>query len=175
MKHPLARRHFVLGRSALRSLLGEISGRPPADVGLWTGEDGAVRCDLPGWHCSIAHAEERIVAAAARRPIGVDVEFIRPREPGIANYMLRSDELNMFDALPLDRTRAIILCWTLKEAALKAIRIGLRQSAKACRLDISHDSGTATAEITTPPARLRAAFAEQDGYYVSIAWGDGLN
>lgn len=175
IKHPLARRHFVLGRSALRSLLGEISGRPPADIGLWTGEDGAVRCDLSGWRCSIAHADERIVAVAAQRLIGVDVEVIKPREPGIASYMLRPEEREMFDALPLDRTHAIIMCWTLKEAALKAVRIGLRQSAKACQLDIDYGACTAKVAIDDPQINLRAAFAEQDGYYISIAWSDTLS
>lgn len=84
--------------------------------------------------------------------------------------MLRNDEQDMFDAMPLDRDRAVILCWTLKEAALKAVRMGLRQSAKACRLDINITAGTATAEITKSAVNLRAAFAEQQGYFVSVAW-----
>ena len=174
VRHPRTRRHFVLGRSALRALLGRQLNMEAAAVPLWTDEDGAVRCEVSGWHCSIAHAEERIIAVAARRLIGVDVERIQPREPGIADYMVREDEQAMYNALPVDRVRAVILCWTLKEAALKAVRIGLRQSAKACRLDIDFAAGTATAMISRPAAILRAAFEEQDGYYVSVAWDPAL-
>ena len=171
IRHPRARRHFVLGRSALRGLLGSQFGLAPKDVCLRVGDDGAVRCDVPGWHCSIAHSNARVIASVARRPIGIDIELIKPRDPGIAGYLLRPDERESFDALPLDQTRAIILYWSLKEAALKAMHIGLRQSAKACRLEVNMAERTATAQITKPPAELNAAFAEEDGYYVSAAWG----
>ena len=119
IRHPRARRHFVLGRSALRGLLGSQFALAPKDVCLRVGDDGAVRCDVPGWHCSIAHSNARVIAAVARRPIGIDIELIKPRAPGIAGYLLRPDERESFDALPLDQTRAIILYWTLKEAAPK--------------------------------------------------------
>ena len=174
MSHPRTRRLFVLGRSALRTLLAQQLRMEPEEVPLWTDAHGAVRCGVGDWHCSIAHAGERIVAVAAHRRIGVDVERIQPREEGIADYMLSEDERKMFDSLPLDRVRAVILCWTLKEAALKAVRIGLRHSAKACRLDIDYTTSTARAVITEPVVQLRAAFEEQDGYYLSVAWDPGI-
>ncbi|MDE2730664.1 MAG: 4'-phosphopantetheinyl transferase superfamily protein [Bacteroidota bacterium] len=175
IRHPRAKRHFVLGRSALRTLLGEQLNMEPQAVPLWTDEVGAVRCEVPGWRCSIAHSEQRVIAVAARRRIGVDVERIQPRDSGIADNMVRCDEQAMFDALPVDRVRAVILCWTLKEAALKAVRIGLRKSAKACRLDIDYAASTASALIVESAATLHAAFAEQEGYFVSVAWGRALS
>ena len=147
----------------------------PVEVPLFTAEDGAVACGLPGYYCSIAHSGGRAVAATAKRSIGVDIERIQPRSPGLMDYLLRPDEYDVFSRLPLDKSHALILCWTLKEAALKAVRIGLRHSAKACRLEINYLAQSAKAFIEGSTTALRVAFIQQDGFYISVAFADRVS
>ncbi len=163
------RREFVLGRAAARTLLAERLGAAPTEVVLRVANDGCVEalgCDIS---LSITHAGPHAVAAIARRPVGVDLETIQPRHPGLPRFLLHPDEHHLLDTLPFEQTHALILCWTLKEATLKGLRTGFRLSPKKLRLEIEAGDGIAFVH-PDGGAAWQARFIERAGHFLAIAY-----
>ena len=122
------RRRRLLVRAALRTVLGDLLGLPPAAVPLEV-RDGRplVRSGrrVPGVSCS-AGGDLALVAVAPRAGVGIDLERVGPGPEG--DEWLAAPELARLAARPgevrsADRTR----CWTAKEAVLKAEGTGLRR------------------------------------------------
>ncbi len=165
---PKRRREFVLGRAAARLLLSERLAVAPSEVVLRVAESGVVEVAAGGLYLSISHSGDWAVAVASPRRIGVDIERIAPRLPELEQYMLHPDEPSLTDVLPLDKERADILCWTLKEATLKAMHRGLAYSPKKLRLDVDFGRGRAT--VRDADGYLwEAWFEERDGYYAAVS------
>ena len=165
--HPKRKAEFERGRIALRLLLAERLGVAPRDVPLQVAADGAV--ELAGFDevVSIAHAGGRAVAAAGRRALGVDVERIVPRRPDLYRFLLHSDEYGVLDVFERPMDEALLICWTLKEATLKARRSGFRLSPKKLRLEPQG----AQIHIAGPGGeRWHARFEVRDGFVVSVAY-----
>lgn len=165
-------REYALGRTAARHLLAERLGLAPPEIPLVTAEDGAPQLDGHPWHVSIAHTATaeaiHAVAALAPRPLGVDLEVIRPRRPDLYRYLCHPDEYGLIERLPYAPDVAPVLVWTLKEAALKAMRTGLRCSPKRLRLSLGAD-GEAHALLDGAEGwALR--YAERDGCFVAVAF-----
>jgi 4'-phosphopantetheinyl transferase len=118
------RDRFVTARATLRRLLGERLGIEPG--GITFGERGRgkpVLAEEPigdGTHFSVSHAGGVIVIAVADRPVGVDVELVRPDawDERMAALVLSPPELSWLAAQP-DRDLAFFRCWTRKEAYAK--------------------------------------------------------
>ena len=162
------RQEFILGRAAARLLLSERMDVNPRNVLLEVAESGAIDVLDSDLHISIAHSGDHAVAAAAPRFIGVDIENIAPRHVDLHRYMLHPDEYHLIETLPLDRERAQILCWTLKEAVLKGMRQGLRYSPRKLQLDIDIDAAAASVQ-GEDGRRWSLFFEEWDAYYVAVA------
>lgn len=167
--HPGQRKSFVLGRTAVRSLLGERLGLAPHQVRLRRAEDGAAILEGAKWQVSIAHSGPHAVGVVGQRALGIDLERIRPRRKGLEKRILHVEEWADFEALPLDHARRVILIWTLKEATLKTIRMGFRHAASAVRLEVDFPAGRATAQLPGRPS-LQLWFMERKGYYLSVAY-----
>jgi 4'-phosphopantetheinyl transferase len=138
-------RHFVVARSALRSLLGEYLSMPPRRLEFAYGEHG--KPAFEGTHAvlgfNISHSGEMaVVAVGWSRALGVDVERMRPL-PDLADLAARSfapRELSALGALPeTDRLGAFFRCWTRKEAFIKATGQGLAQRLDAFAVSLAAD------------------------------------
>ena len=162
------RQEFILGRAAARLLLSERLSLRPGDVPLEVAESGAIDVLGAELHVSIAHSGDHAVAAASSRMIGVDIESIAPRHSELHRFLLHPDEYGLLENIPLDRDRSQILCWTIKEATLKAMRTGLRFSPKKLRLEIDVDGETAVAHVEGG-GHWAVFFEEWDEYYVAVA------
>ena len=64
---------------------------------------------------SLSHSGGMALCALSNRPVGVDVELVRPRRPGLPAYALSPEELARFDGGWEDFYRL----WTLKEGWCK--------------------------------------------------------
>jgi 4'-phosphopantetheinyl transferase len=167
-----SRRHeFLAGRAAARQLLAARLSVSPADVPLRRDADGGVSVDGADWSVSIAHSGPHAVAACARTPIGVDLEQIQARDPAIATFLFRPADRGLVDRLPYGPDAALILCWSLKEAVLKARRSGFRTSPKDLRLTVDPDSETAGIEVDGDPP-WHVVYARFDGYWAAVAVPD---
>ena len=170
------RQRFALGRRAARALGADRLGCDPAEVPLRVGPDGAPRLD--GAHVSIAHAGRGggAVGAAglADRPVGVDVETIRPRHPALWRRILRDDERGVLDALGGPTDAAQTLLWSMKEAVLKGQRTGLRAGALSVRLTLgpappAGGAGRASAEAEASGA-WDLAYADLGDLWLVVTW-----
>lgn len=162
------RREFLAGRAAARRLLAEQLDTTPAQVPLHRAEDDAVDVEAEDWRVSIAHSGPRAVAACARHPVGVDLEHVEPRDPAIARFLFAPEHRGLIDTLPHDADAALILCWTLKEATLKARRSGFRTSPKDLQLTVAPEAASARVEVEGGK-RWMVQYAALDGYWGAVA------
>lgn len=139
------RDRFIVERGALRHLLGQYAviepGRLQFRYGLHgkpalTGDGGAV--------CfNVSHSQGVALVAVTRgRELGVDVERIRPMfaVDRIAERFFAAREAAMLRALPpSEKQVAFFLCWTRKEAYIKAVGDGLARPLD--RFEVSVGSG----------------------------------
>lgn len=165
---PKRRQEFILGRAAARLLLSERLDIDPGDVPLEVADSGAIDVIGADLHVSIAHSGDHAVAAASSRMLGVDIESIVPRHTELHRFLLHPEEYDLLETIPLDHDRSQILCWTLKEATLKAMRTGLRFSPKKLRLEIDVSGETGIAHVTEG-GHWTLFFEEWDEYYVAVA------
>jgi 4'-phosphopantetheinyl transferase len=124
------RNRFLQGRLALRRLLGLYVGLSPRDVPLQHARYGKPFVDARfAIGFNLAHSGDRALAAVSRfRHVGVDIEEALPRGAleGIARTVFTRDECRALHRRPeTERLSAFLTCWTRKEAALKAIGVGL--------------------------------------------------
>ena len=64
---------------------------------------------------SLSHCGRLALCSLSDSPVGVDIELVRPRRPGLPAYALSGDELSRFDGSWEDFYRL----WTLKESWCK--------------------------------------------------------
>lgn len=129
---------FALGRTAARNLLAEQLGCAPASVPLALADGGAPVVEGHPLYVSISHAgrgpETLAAAAVAGRPVGLDLEWIRPLRPDLYRRILAPDEHALLEALPFGHDEAQALLWSLKEAVLKGLQTGFRRSPRGIYL-----------------------------------------
>ncbi|SBO43746.1 4'-phosphopantetheinyl transferase superfamily protein [Cyanobium sp. NIES-981] len=127
------RERFLLGRSALRQLLGCWLQSDPRRLPLAAGAHGKPELRLEGRPAgppfNVAHSGHLVVLAFhADRGVGVDVERSRPQlawRP-IARRVLPSATVAWLDQRPeAERPEAFLQQWCLLEASLKARGTGL--------------------------------------------------
>jgi 4'-phosphopantetheinyl transferase len=124
------RRSFIITRGILRTLLGRYIDLAPAAVPLCYGINGKPSLAIPSQnHFNMSHSGDLAVFAFTTGcEVGVDVELMRPllRSQDLAESFFSPDEVLQLHGLSVDqRERAFFLCWTRKEAYIKATGRGL--------------------------------------------------
>lgn len=79
----------------------------------------------PDLHFNLSHSGALALCALADRPVGVDVELVRPRSAALPAYVFRGAEHERFLALGGD-WGAFYTLWTEKESILKYTGEGLK-------------------------------------------------
>jgi len=149
MSHANALRYRA-AHKALRRLLGSSLAQEGAELAFEIGPFGrpAVAGES-GLHFSLSRSDGVALIGICDMPIGVDVEVIRlvPERNALAEAHLTAEEFAAWRRVdPDDRDRALLYCWTLKEAIAKALGVGL--SLPPCWIDTLGD------ETRAPRARL---------------------
>jgi 4'-phosphopantetheinyl transferase len=129
-RRALDRDRFLCGRGGLRFLLARYLGCAP-EVPVFTyGEYGKPELAQPaaGLYFNLAHSGQWVVYGFSWcRVIGVDVEEIAPRtylEDLIRRCLTPQEQMSLPLAAP-ERLHRFFQHWTLKEAHLKAVGMGL--------------------------------------------------
>lgn len=165
IQHPRAMADLLAGRRLIRAVFGARLGIGPAEVRLVEGERGALALDPAhgaAWHFNLSHTDGLVVLAVARRPIGVDVEWVaRPgRTVELADRYFARAEVAALRALPeaAQRDRFFEL-WTLKEAYIKARGLGLAIPLGSFAFELGEEIGLTLAPEAgdVPGARWRCA------------------
>jgi 4'-phosphopantetheinyl transferase len=129
---PRDRDRFIAGRGALRDVLARYVGEPASEISFdyeAAGKPHIRRPSTLGVQFNLSHSHGLAVCAVGRhRTIGVDLEALRPEVAGeeIAVNYFSARELEELRALPTpQRVEGFFLCWTRKEAYIKARGGGL--------------------------------------------------
>lgn len=175
------RNRFIIARAMLRVILSRYLDIEPDQVQLCYGPHGKpyLREDMNQAliRFSVAHSHQMAVyALACAREVGIDLEFTRPVgriEQTAAEFMSRC-ELALLSKLPAEQKQeAFYLCWTRKEAYVKARGLGLGQPLE--QLDVSIAPGKPARLLGVegnPNERLRwslYSFTPASGYLAALA------
>jgi 4'-phosphopantetheinyl transferase len=135
------RRSYVLSRGSLRLLLGRYLGMAPNHVPLSRAPRGKPILDEGRIKFSVSHSGDMVLFGFTRGcEIGIDVEQIRPLQDvvAIAHRFFCHDEAAELMSLPPDeRLHAFFLCWTRKEAYIKALGEGLYMPLDGFRVTVA--------------------------------------
>ena len=151
------RDHFIAAHGVLRAILGRYLDRAPECLSFCYGSHGKPalvgESGADAIHFNMSHSHGVALYAVARsRAVGIDLEFVR-REleiEQIAERFFSHRETATLRALPADLRRcAFFLCWTRKEAYIKAKGEGL--SMPLDRFDVSLVPGEPAALLSTRP------------------------
>lgn len=80
---------------------------------------------VPDHHFSLSHSGGLALCALSDRPVGADIELVRPRRAGLPDYVFRGAERDRFLALGGDWS-AFYTLWTETESIIKYTGEGLR-------------------------------------------------
>ncbi len=149
------RERFIVARGVLRAILGRYLNRAPNSLSFRYSTHGKPalfsESDLDTIQFNLSHSHGTALYAVSRgREVGVDLEFIRGdlEAEQIAERFFSHSENETLRALPLSlRTYAFFLCWTRKEAYIKARGEGL--SLPLDQFDVSLIPGEPAALLNT--------------------------
>lgn len=134
-------RSFILARGALRILLGRYLNTAPHDLEFSYGSKGKPTLSAPArLQFNASHSGAlALFAFTMDCEIGVDVEVVRqtPDIEDIAKRFFCTEEAAELMSLPAgQRDQAFFLCWTRKEAYIKATGEGLSAPLDAFRVTL---------------------------------------
>jgi 4'-phosphopantetheinyl transferase len=126
---------YVVTRSLVRTVLGEHTGVAPRDLRVRLTPAG--KPEAEGVHFNVTHSGEVVLLAVCdERAVGVDVE--RRREVARVDALIdrwltvgEREELAALRARGLELSDAFLRVWSLKEARLKALGVGISGAAGA--------------------------------------------
>jgi len=126
---PRRRREFLVGRGAVRSILGAYLGIAPRHVEIAVGPHGKPFVDAPGAPAfNLSHSGDMaVVAVSAGFDVGIDIERVDPALDvmAIARRFLAPDEVAHLASLEAAaRAAAFSRLWTRRQACLKTSGTG---------------------------------------------------
>jgi 4'-phosphopantetheinyl transferase len=129
-----AAERYVVTRSLVRIVLGEHLGETPRAVKLSRTDAGKPLTERV--HFNVSHSGDLILLAVSdARAIGVDVERRRPvpKVDALIQRWLTHDERANLDRIRgagAEQSDAFLRVWSLKEARLKALGVGISGAAR---------------------------------------------
>ena len=155
------RKHFIVGRGMLRTILGHYANIEPNQLQFSYGSRGKpalVSTDIDSMlQFNLSHSNGLALYAVTRdRQIGIDLEHIRPISDieQLTKRFFSPREYSVICSLPKSEQQVTFFeVWTCKEAYLKATGEGLAQlqqvevsltHGETCHLNIHTDSQAAT-------------------------------
>ncbi len=106
----------------------------------------------PGIHFNLSHCKTAVACVLSDRPVGVDVETVRPFRESLARHVLSGEEYESVVTAERPKVEFIRL-WTMKEACLKLTGEGIRTDLKTV--------------LATPGVNIETT--EEDGIVCSVA------
>jgi len=150
------RNRYIVAHASLRDILGRYLGVKTGQLAFTTNAYGKPVLVNHNIAFNLSHSSSyALIAVAEDRKVGVDIECVRPdiEYENVARRSFSQREMAEFRSLPIDqKVLAFFLCWTRKEAYIKARGLGL--SIPLDSFDVSLTPGK--------PAKLRYAEMHPD-------------
>jgi 4'-phosphopantetheinyl transferase len=138
------RRDYALAHDLLRRSLSRLAPVSPAEWMFESGEYGKPRVNPPGLAFSLSHTHGFVACAVARDlRVGLDIERIDRRidAQAIADRFFSAPEATALERSVGDRQAALFVeLWTLREAYVKALGLGLSQPLTDLSFDLDEDA-----------------------------------
>jgi 4'-phosphopantetheinyl transferase EntD len=153
MSGPIRPREFLGGRFLAKSMAARILGVDPADIGIEVEAEGRPRIAAPEALClGITHTRDYAACAISRSRVGLDFEELgrKGELKGVEDYAFSPREKAF--AAGEDRELRFFAIWTLKEAYLKRLGLGVPEIRRAPSFELG------------PGAAISAAGGEECGY-----------
>ena len=138
------RQHFIAARGILRQLLAEYLRRSPVDLEFAyhsRGKPYLVSPTVTPVAFNVSHSRGlALLAFSPGRELGADLEFIRPEiasDEIASRYFAPSEVAELQSLSPAQRPEAFFLCWTRKEAYIKARGEGLQIPLTSFRVSLT--------------------------------------
>ncbi len=179
------RRNWLAGRLAAKTLISrhlqerENRSLPLTDIEIDYSAQGEPQARVEGQtlshlSLSIAHSHGHGFAGLAllseEGRIGVDIEFIRPLNPRLSSRILTPQELKALPRSPNDKEhKQLILYWTLKEAALKALKPVLAVSMAQLEVQMGKNQGQAQIHLPLGDVYLKAHYQQEHSVFRAYA------
>ena len=146
------RHRFIAAHAALHQLLAQRCGQAGKGLRFVAGRFGKPALVAADLHFNLSHSHDTgVVALSTRDELGVDVEVVRPMPDALAlaaAYFSPAEQAALAACPPAQRDRAFFVCWTRKEACLKAVGIGLHLALDGFEVGIEPVAQTVV--MTTP-------------------------
>lgn len=174
-RFPIDRDRYVARHVFLRQVLAGYLGTTPQGVRIHTTRLGRPELDAPcSLDFSISHSDGRALVAVSRGGrVGVDIERVRHLDDALdlaADHMTER-EVACVRSVPLgSRSRAFLELWTRKEAAVKAMGLGLSQPLD--RFDTGEpgpDGVSSPTGLPGDPAMGIVGLVDPDGFVAAVA------
>ena len=169
------RHRFVAAHAALRSTLSQQTGIPGALLEFTLGAFGKPALTEPAnVHFNLSHSQSvALIATSEGAEIGVDVELLRPMPDAdalAATYFTAAEQRALAAVPPQRRERAFLVCWTRKEACLKATGMGLGVDTRSFEAGLDEDAREVRIPLDGTVARLALrSFDGGEGVVCAIA------
>jgi len=136
--HTRRRRSWLAGRALILAALSRHSGDAEA-AELHTDGSGGVLYKDGALKLSLSHSQDLMGVALSSLPIGLDLEWPRPRPAlaGVARQFSQSESAALDALPPASRHERIYTLWTLKEAACKAAGVSIWEGLRNACFDLS--------------------------------------
>jgi len=182
---PKRRADLLLGRWTTKQLVAAWlrdqghESPPPSSISIDADADGAPQLTLPAGlptpRISISHSHGTAFCALAdATPIGVDIEWIEPRDRSFVQDFFTPDEIRGIDAAD-DPDEWTTATWSAKESVLKAVRTGLRADTRsvACFPESGGSPWSpVTVQVDPDMPRMTAWWWRCGGYVLTAACED---
>jgi 4'-phosphopantetheinyl transferase len=173
---PRIRRSFILGRGALRLLLGHCTGLDPSAVEFVYNELGKPWLASEDLSFNVSHSGDIFACAIAASKqasvgVGLDIEEIRdlPDIESLASQTLSAHEMDEWKNLPREaKLPSFFQSWTCKEAVLKATGDGLAGGLATVTVQPGGKVSFARGALRQVPLHVRS-FLPYPGYAGAIA------
>ena len=162
------RHRFVAAHAALRSTLAQQTGIPGALLDFTLGAFGKpVLVEPAGLHFNLSHSQSvALIAISDGAEIGVDVELLRPMPDAAAlaaDHFTAAEQRALASLPPERRDRAFLVCWTRKEACLKAVGTGLGIDTRSFEAGLDEDADAREVRLPLEGRVARLALHAFDG------------
>lgn len=170
-RHEDDRRRCLCADMLARRMLAKASGKAPEEIAFTIGYKGKPSANVP-FYFNVSHSGNYVLCAVSEKPIGADIEQIKPFRAGmVARYFTKDEAAYIWgDTTPTTETvtdpeicTRFYRTWTAKESYVKMTGTGISTDLSAVAFDPA--AGTVCAiPLLTPDA--------PDGYAASIIESD---
>ncbi|WP_193222343.1 4'-phosphopantetheinyl transferase family protein [Alkalilimnicola sp. S0819] len=155
------RRAYIAAHALLRATLSALTGLGAPDLRFSLNVYGKPELvpapGVPPYRVNLSHTRGlAAVAVSLEQDVGVDVEWLGRRPPGLAladRYFAPSECAWLAARPEADRHEALLTLWTLKEAYIKAVGLGLSLPLDAFAFELEPLTIRFSAQIEDRPER----------------------